>query len=70
MSGSGLSCSDSEVLSYHYSFFKKKLINLEPIGSVKPKLTSGDKSRTEDITISSAHALLCPAQSFPISLFR
>lgn len=46
------------------------LIYSEPVGSVGPKLTSGDKSRSIDIYLNGSVTLLCPAQSFPVPNFR
>lgn len=45
-------------------------LNLEPVGSVGPRLTSGDKIRTIDAIIKTAYTMLCPAQSFPVPSFR
>lgn len=43
---------------------------LEPVGSVAPKLTSGDDSRTVRIRMRHNTTLMCPAQSYPIPVFR
>lgn len=57
-------------------FIKTKILILslnvciEPVGSVAPKLTSGDKSRTLDIRRNHNLTLLCPAQSYPVPNFR
>uniref|UniRef100_A0A1B0AGE7 Uncharacterized protein n=1 Tax=Glossina pallidipes TaxID=7398 RepID=A0A1B0AGE7_GLOPL len=45
-------------------------IILEPVGSVAPKLTSGDESRIVKIGQQSSATLLCPAQAYPVPFFR
>lgn len=43
---------------------------VEPVGSVGPRLTSGDKTRNVDISLSGSGTLLCPAQAYPVPFFR
>lgn len=45
-------------------------ITLEPVGSVIPKLTSGDESRAVRGTFSGSIVLICPAQAFPVPFSR
>ncbi|XP_017467259.1 PREDICTED: Down syndrome cell adhesion molecule-like protein Dscam2 isoform X43 [Rhagoletis zephyria] len=49
---------------------KGRLVITEPVGSVAPKLTSGDDSRTVKAHGGQSVTLLCPAQAFPVPLFR
>uniref|UniRef100_A0A182I5H2 Uncharacterized protein n=1 Tax=Anopheles arabiensis TaxID=7173 RepID=A0A182I5H2_ANOAR len=49
---------------------KGRLVITEPLASVAPRLTSGDKSRNVDIREAHNITLLCPAQSFPVPAFR
>jgi len=42
----------------------------EPVGSVGPKLTSGDDSRTVKVKIEASVTLLCPAQAYPVPVYR
>ncbi|XP_037024236.1 Down syndrome cell adhesion molecule-like protein Dscam2 isoform X37 [Bradysia coprophila] len=49
---------------------KGRLVITEPVNSVAPKLTSGDKSRTLDSRRTHSITLLCPAQSSPLPNFR
>lgn len=51
--------------------FNKKLMKFtEPVGSVSPRLTSGDKTRNIDIHYNKSATLLCPAQAYPVPFFR
>lgn len=43
---------------------------IEPVGSVSPKLTTGDKTRNIDIRRKQNITLLCPAQAYPVPVFR
>jgi len=43
---------------------------IEPVGSVGPRLTSGDKTRNVDIALTGSGTLLCPAQAYPVPFFR
>lgn len=45
-------------------------IQLEPVGSVSPRLTSGDKIRTVDTNLGQSFTMLCPAQSYPVPSSR
>ncbi|XP_068899424.1 cell adhesion molecule Dscam1 isoform X19 [Tenebrio molitor] len=49
---------------------KGRLVITEPVGSVPPKLTSGDQSRTVLDKLESNLTLLCPFQAFPVPRFR
>ncbi|XP_035901262.1 Down syndrome cell adhesion molecule-like protein Dscam2 isoform X45 [Anopheles stephensi] len=49
---------------------KGRLVITEPLASVAPRLTTGDKSRNLDIRVEHNITLLCPAQSFPVPAFR
>ncbi|XP_033248022.1 Down syndrome cell adhesion molecule-like protein Dscam2 isoform X17 [Drosophila miranda] len=49
---------------------KGRLVITEPVGSVGPRLTSGDKTRNVDIPLSGSITLLCPAQAYPVPYFR
>ncbi|XP_030242127.1 Down syndrome cell adhesion molecule-like protein Dscam2 isoform X29 [Drosophila navojoa] len=49
---------------------KGRLVITEPVGSVGPKLTSGDDSRTTKVQLSHSITLLCPAQAFPVPFYR
>ncbi|XP_049290935.1 Down syndrome cell adhesion molecule-like protein Dscam2 isoform X40 [Anopheles funestus] len=42
----------------------------EPVGSVAPRLTSGDESRKLLVQRDANVTMLCPAQSFPVPVFR
>nr|XP_015838900.1 PREDICTED: Down syndrome cell adhesion molecule isoform X28 [Tribolium castaneum] len=49
---------------------KGRLVITEPVGSVPPKLTSGDQSRTVRDKFASNVTLQCPFQAFPVPRFR
>uniref|UniRef100_A0A6P4EI55 Down syndrome cell adhesion molecule-like protein Dscam2 isoform X44 n=1 Tax=Drosophila rhopaloa TaxID=1041015 RepID=A0A6P4EI55_DRORH len=49
---------------------KGRLVITEPVGSVGPRLTSGDKTRNVDIALKGSGTLLCPAQAYPVPFFR
>ncbi|XP_049290915.1 Down syndrome cell adhesion molecule-like protein Dscam2 isoform X21 [Anopheles funestus] len=49
---------------------KGRLVITEPIGSVAPRLTSGDAMRVQVERSIANITLLCPAQSFPVPAFR
>ncbi|XP_061517376.1 cell adhesion molecule Dscam2 isoform X47 [Anopheles gambiae] len=49
---------------------KGRLVITEPIGSVAPRLTSGDAMRVQVERVTANATLLCPAQSFPVPAFR
>ncbi|XP_026835368.1 Down syndrome cell adhesion molecule-like protein Dscam2 isoform X13 [Drosophila erecta] len=49
---------------------KGRLVITEPVGSVGPKLTSGDDSRTVKIKLEASVTLLCPAQAYPVPVYR
>lgn len=49
---------------------KFSLFALEPVGTVGPRLTSGDESRIVKIDCTKSATLLCPAQAYPVPLFR
>jgi len=47
-----------------------RVLPLEPVGSVKPKINVQDKLQTREISRGIGFALLCPAQSYPIPAHR
>nr|XP_044249300.1 Down syndrome cell adhesion molecule-like protein Dscam2 isoform X9 [Drosophila takahashii] len=49
---------------------KGRLVITEPVGSVGPKLTSGDDSRTVKVKREVSVTLLCPAQAYPVPVYR
>ncbi|XP_049546748.1 Down syndrome cell adhesion molecule-like protein Dscam2 isoform X11 [Anopheles darlingi] len=49
---------------------KGRLVITEPVGSVAPRLTSGDAMRVQQEQRTTNITLLCPAQSFPVPAFR
>ncbi|XP_043064027.1 Down syndrome cell adhesion molecule-like protein Dscam2 isoform X31 [Drosophila ficusphila] len=49
---------------------KGRLVITEPVGSVGPKLTSGDDSRTVKVKLEASVTLLCPAQAYPVPVYR
>ncbi|XP_059046509.1 cell adhesion molecule Dscam2 isoform X27 [Achroia grisella] len=49
---------------------KGRLVITEPIGSKSPSFSSGSKLQWFEIRTSEDFALLCPAQGFPVPLFR
>ncbi|XP_074036525.1 Down syndrome cell adhesion molecule 1 isoform X49 [Leptinotarsa decemlineata] len=49
---------------------KGRLVITEPIGTVTPKLTSGDDSRVVQAKVQVSLTMLCPMQGFPIPRFR
>ncbi|XP_073812141.1 Down syndrome cell adhesion molecule 1 isoform X16 [Musca autumnalis] len=49
---------------------KGRLVITEPVGSVSPRLTSGDKTRNVDVYLQQSVTLLCPAQAYPVPFFR
>lgn len=46
------------------------IVYLEPVGRVPPKFPSIDNSRGFNAYIEASVTLLCPAQAFPVPLFR
>lgn len=51
-------------------YYESNVIFLEPVNSVIPKLTTGDKSRTIDGRFNESITLLCPVQSSPLPNFK
>ncbi|XP_070851156.1 cell adhesion molecule Dscam1 isoform X42 [Drosophila suzukii] len=49
---------------------KGRLVITEPVGSVGPRLTSGDDSRTVKVKLEASVTLLCPAQAYPVPVYR
>ncbi|XP_053683718.1 cell adhesion molecule Dscam2 [Sabethes cyaneus] len=49
---------------------KGRLVITEPLASIAPRLTSGDKSRNLEVRNRDNITLLCPAQSYPMPVFR
>ncbi|XP_034142443.1 Down syndrome cell adhesion molecule-like protein Dscam2 isoform X46 [Drosophila guanche] len=49
---------------------KGRLVITEPVGSVGPRLTSGDESRILRVPLLAGATLLCPAQAYPVPFFR
>ncbi|XP_034653900.1 Down syndrome cell adhesion molecule-like protein Dscam2 isoform X15 [Drosophila subobscura] len=49
---------------------KGRLVITEPVGSVGPRLTSGDDSRTVRVGREASVTLMCPAQAYPVPLYR
>jgi len=43
---------------------------LEPVGSVRPKIPSTDDVRGFRTLVGDSPALMCPAQGFPVPLYR
>nr|NP_001036493.1 down syndrome cell adhesion molecule 1, isoform R [Drosophila melanogaster]ABI31044.1 down syndrome cell adhesion molecule 1, isoform R [Drosophila melanogaster] len=49
---------------------KGRLVITEPVGSIGPRLTSGDESRILRVYLAASATLLCPAQAYPVPFFR
>ncbi|XP_024939108.1 Down syndrome cell adhesion molecule-like protein Dscam2 isoform X46 [Cephus cinctus] len=49
---------------------KGRLVITEPVGFVKPKFPTSDKSRTFDIAMGKAVPLICPAQAHPVPVIK
>ncbi|XP_015039106.2 Down syndrome cell adhesion molecule-like protein Dscam2 isoform X49 [Drosophila pseudoobscura] len=49
---------------------KGRLVITEPVGSVGPRLTSGDDSRTVRVAREASVTLMCPAQAYPVPVYR
>ncbi|XP_058460396.1 cell adhesion molecule Dscam2 isoform X45 [Malaya genurostris] len=49
---------------------KGRLVITEPLASIGPRLTSGDKSRNLEVRNRDNVTLLCPAQSYPVPIYR
>ncbi|XP_069356507.1 cell adhesion molecule Dscam1 isoform X33 [Maniola hyperantus] len=49
---------------------KGRLVITEPVGRVSPKFPSMDSSRSFSTTLNTSLTILCPAQAFPVPLFR
>ncbi|XP_026825579.1 Down syndrome cell adhesion molecule-like protein Dscam2 isoform X23 [Ooceraea biroi] len=49
---------------------KGRLVITEPVGSVRPKIPSTDDVRGFRTLVGGSQALVCPAQGFPVPLFR
>nr|XP_017031931.1 Down syndrome cell adhesion molecule-like protein Dscam2 isoform X35 [Drosophila kikkawai] len=49
---------------------KGRLVITEPVGSVGPRLTSGDESRILRVNLAAGATLLCPAQAYPVPFYR
>lgn len=43
---------------------------IEPVGSVGPRLLSGNDIKVIDVALSYTITLLCPAQAYPVPYFR
>lgn len=57
---------------YTLSTDKKPLFpfSIEPIGSVAPKITSGDDFKRLKCAQNHSISFLCPAQSSPLGIYR
>lgn len=51
-------------------FIYDTLVSLEPVGRVSPKFPSMDSSRSFSALLNASLTILCPAQAFPVPLFR
>lgn len=69
----------NHTLSQHFGKYKtidilsKNFVMIgdaEPVGSVGPRLTTGDKIRTADGNLNDTMSMMCPAQAFPVPFFR
>ncbi|XP_038214382.1 Down syndrome cell adhesion molecule-like protein Dscam2 isoform X6 [Zerene cesonia] len=49
---------------------KGRLVITEPVGRVPPKFPSVDSSRSFSATLNASLTFICPAQAFPVPLFR
>ncbi|XP_064072201.1 cell adhesion molecule Dscam1 isoform X47 [Vanessa tameamea] len=49
---------------------KGRLVITEPVGRVSPKFPSMDSSRSFSAMLNTSLTILCPAQAFPVPLFR
>nr|XP_053612821.1 cell adhesion molecule Dscam2 isoform X9 [Plodia interpunctella] len=49
---------------------KGRLVITEPVGRVSPKFPSMDSSRSFSAILNDSLTILCPAQAFPVPLFR
>ncbi|XP_052739504.1 cell adhesion molecule Dscam2 isoform X44 [Bicyclus anynana] len=49
---------------------KGRLVITEPVGRVSPKFPSMDSSRSFSATLNMSLTILCPAQAFPVPIFR
>jgi hypothetical protein len=53
-----------KIYKFDSNFFK------EPIGSVAPKVNSGERFKVNEENMGKTLSLLCPAQSYPQAIFR
>nr|XP_033326675.1 Down syndrome cell adhesion molecule-like protein Dscam2 isoform X43 [Megalopta genalis] len=49
---------------------KGRLVITEPVGSAKPKFSTMDKSRTFEVPEALGVPILCPAQAYPVPVFK
>jgi hypothetical protein len=81
MSGTIFSCSKLQVLKYSIVFVKPypkcsggqrcfDRFFVEPVGSVKPKFPTMDKSHAFESLQGNSVTLLCPAQAYPVPSIR
>lgn len=47
-----------------------KIFSTEPVGSVMPKFPTGESGRSYTSNSHSSLTLLCPAQSYPVPVYR
>lgn len=50
--------------------FVLKLFLVEPVGSVAPKISVGDRRKDAEARINTSLSIFCPAQSYPMPAFR
>jgi hypothetical protein len=46
------------------------LVALEPVGSVSPKISTGDDLKNVKVRLNESISLMCPAQAFPIPVYK
>lgn len=47
------------------------MLSSEPVGSVSPKMTAGDDAiKIPKVSMGQSATLMCPAQAYPVPVFR
>lgn len=43
---------------------------LEPMGSVPPKISIGERRKDAEASVNNSVSIFCPAQSYPVPVYR
>ena len=53
-----------------FSCFSFASLFVEPIASVRPKISVGERRKDAEASVNTSLSIFCPAQSYPVPVFR